>query len=91
MRCTLFRMRFAFGSSALQKAHVITSGRVGSGLLPDAVQNIVNSIIPKQEQLDAKMKLLLAHFEAAELPDSKRISITINSGNALKEEEQSCR
>jgi hypothetical protein len=40
------------------------------------VQNIVNAIVPKQQLLDAQMKLVLAHFEHDGPLDAERIPLT---------------
>lgn len=40
------------------------------------VQNIVNSVVPEQELLDAQMKLVRAHFEDDSLLDVGPIAVT---------------
>ena len=39
------------------------------------VQNIVNTVVPKQELLDAQIELALAHFERDSPPDATRIPV----------------
>jgi hypothetical protein len=39
------------------------------------VQNIVNTVVPKQELLDAQIELALAHFERGGPPDATRIPV----------------
>ena len=39
------------------------------------VQNIVNTVVPKQELLDAQIELALAHFERDGSPDATRLPV----------------
>jgi hypothetical protein len=39
------------------------------------VQNIVNTVVPKQELLDAQIELARAHFEHEGAPDARRIPV----------------
>ena len=39
------------------------------------VQNIVNAVVPKQELLDAQIKLAHAHFEHEGPPDARRTPV----------------
>jgi urease accessory protein len=54
-------------------------GNVGVGVR--ALQNIVNAVVPKQELLEAQIKLILAHFEHDGLLDAGRLP-----GMSLSEE-----
>jgi hypothetical protein len=46
------------------------------------VQNIVNAVVPKQELLDAQIKLVLVHFEHDGLLDAGRLAGTqLSEGN----------
>ena len=39
------------------------------------IQNIVNTVVPKQELLDAQIELALAHLECQGPPDAGRIPV----------------
>ena len=39
------------------------------------IQNIVNTVVPKQELLDAQIELALAHFEHEGSPDAGRTAV----------------
>ena len=40
------------------------------------IQNIVNTVVPKQELQDAQVELALAHLEHESPPDARRIPVT---------------
>jgi hypothetical protein len=39
------------------------------------VQNIINTVVPEQELLDAQVELAVAHFEHEGPPDARRIPV----------------
>jgi hypothetical protein len=46
-----------------------------AGYSRQQVQNIITTVVPKKELLDAQIKLALAHFEHEGLPDATRIPV----------------